>query len=274
MDFVSVLESAEDADGLLDGRLVDDDLLKASLQRLVLADILAILVQGGRADAAQLTTGKHGLEQIAGIHGAARLTGSDDGMNLVDEEDDASVAFADLLQDCFEALLELAAVLCARDERAHVQGHHAPPLERLGDISADDPLRKPFRDGRLSDAGLAEEDGVVLRASTEDLDDSADFLVAPNDWIQLARGRIFRQVPTVLGQRLVGRLRVLGVHLVDPANVLDTRAQLVLGDAVPLQLLPREAAVVREERQQQMLVAHVGIAVLPPQAERGLQHLL
>jgi hypothetical protein len=40
-----------------------------------------------------------------------------------------------LLDDGLEPVLELAAVLGARDERAHVQGHEQAPLERLGHVA-------------------------------------------------------------------------------------------------------------------------------------------
>jgi hypothetical protein len=49
----------------------------------------------------------------------------DDGVEFVDEEYDGAVRGAHLLEDGLEALLELAAVLGARDEGAHVEGDDA-----------------------------------------------------------------------------------------------------------------------------------------------------
>ena len=64
------------------------DRLEAPLQRGILLDILPVLVQSGGTDAVQLTPGQHGLEQIARVHGAFRLTCPYDGVQLIDEEDD------------------------------------------------------------------------------------------------------------------------------------------------------------------------------------------
>ena len=75
-------------DGLLGGRLVDQHRLEAPLQRRILLDVLAILVERRRADAAQLATRQRWLEQIGRANRALRRARTDDGMQLVDEEDD------------------------------------------------------------------------------------------------------------------------------------------------------------------------------------------
>ena len=76
----------------------------------------------------------------------------------------------DLLEHGLQAVLELAAVLGAGDERAQVERDDALVLERLGHVARDDALGEPLDDGGLADAGLADEHGVVLRAAREDLD--------------------------------------------------------------------------------------------------------
>ena len=86
---------------------------KAALQSGVFLDILAVLVQRGRADAVQLAAGQHGFQQIAGVHCAVGLAGTHDGVQLINEEDDLALALLHLIQDALQTLLELAAVLCA-----------------------------------------------------------------------------------------------------------------------------------------------------------------
>lgn len=166
MGLVAALESAQDRDGVLDGRFGDQDLLEAALQRGVLLDALAVLVQGGGADHAQLTAGEHRLEHVARVHrGVAAGARADDRVQLVDEGDDLAAALLDLGEDGLEALLELTAVLGARDHRAEVQGDEPLVPQGLRDVALDDALGEPFDDGRLADAGLTDEHGVVLRTA-------------------------------------------------------------------------------------------------------------
>ena len=90
-------------------------------------------------------------------------------------------------EDGLQPLLELAAVLRTGEQRADVERPHALSLQTLGNVAGDDPLRQPLHDRGLADSGLADQDGVVLRPSREDLDDPADLLVAADDRVELAR---------------------------------------------------------------------------------------
>ena len=177
-------------DGVLDARLADEDRLEAPLQRRVLLDVLAVLVQGGRADAVQLAAGQHRLEHVRGVHRALGRARPDDGVELVDEQDDLAGRVGDLLQDRLQALLELAAILGAGHHRAEVERDDPLVLEPLRHVAAGDPLGQALDDRGLADAGLADQDRVVLGPAGEDLDDPADLLVAADDRVELAgRGR-------------------------------------------------------------------------------------
>ena len=117
---VAVAEALQDLDGVGDGRLVDLDLLEAPLEGGVLLEVLAVLVERGGADGLQLTAGEHRLEDRRRVDGAFGGTGTDERVELVDEQDDVA-AGADLLEHLLEALLEVAAVAAAGDERAEVE---------------------------------------------------------------------------------------------------------------------------------------------------------
>ena len=118
----------------------------------------------------------------------------------------------DLLEHRLQPLLELAAVLRAGDQRAHVERDDPLVLQPLGHVAADDALRQPFDDGGLADAGLADQHRVVLGAAREHLDDAADLLVAADHRIELALARQLGEVAAVALERLVGALRVLVGH--------------------------------------------------------------
>src|SRR4029453_11592028 len=121
MDLVTLAEPAQDRDRLLDRRLVDEDRLEASLEGGVLLDVLAVLVEGRGADGVELAAREHRLEQVGRIHRALGGSGTDHGVELVDEQDDLSVAVLDLLEDGLEPLLELAPEFGAGDEGTEVQ---------------------------------------------------------------------------------------------------------------------------------------------------------
>ena len=187
----------------------------------------AVLVERRRADCPQLAAREHRLEQVPRADRALGGARADDRVELVDEQDDLALARGDLLEHGLEPLLELAAVLRARDERADIERPDALPLEPLGHVAGDDPLRQPLGDRGLADPGLADEHGVVLRTAGEHLDRAPDLLVAPDHRIELPLLGERGEVAPVLLERLVRALRVLGRHALAAADLLQRREQRV-----------------------------------------------
>jgi hypothetical protein len=185
--------------------------------------VLAVLVERRGTDGVQLAAGEHRLEQVGGVHRALGRPGTDDGVQLVDEQDDLALGVLDLLEDRLEALLELATELGARDERAEIERDDPLVLEALGHVAADDPLGEALRDGRLADAGLADQDRVVLCPSRQDLDDPPDLVVAPDDRVEPAGACLGGQVAAVLLERGVG---ALGVGRGDPLTATHAGERL------------------------------------------------
>ncbi len=112
----------------------------------------------------------------------------------------------DLLEHGLQPILELAAILRARDQRAHVEREDLLVLQALRHVAADDALRESFDDRRLADAGFADEHGIVLGAAREHLDDAADLFVAADHRIELAVARELGEVAAVAFERLILRL--------------------------------------------------------------------
>ena len=177
---VALADAHQDVDGLLEGRLLDHDRLEAALEGGVALDVLAVLVERRRADALELAARQRRLEDVRRVDRALGRAGADERVQLVDEEDRV-VGVAQLLDDLLEPLLELAAVLGAGDERPDVERQDALVQQDLGDVAGDDPMGEALGDGRLADAGLADEGRVVLRLAAEDLDDPLDLLLAADD---------------------------------------------------------------------------------------------
>ncbi len=112
----------------------------------------------------------------------------------------------DLVHHRLDALLELAAVLGARDHQGQVQRHHALAAQQLRHVAFGHRLGQAFHDGRLAHARLAQQHRVVLGAAAEDLDHALDFLFAADHRVQLALDGQLGQVAPEGGQR--GRLAV------------------------------------------------------------------
>jgi hypothetical protein len=172
MRLVAVPEAEEDRYCLVHRRLVDEHGLEAPLQRRVLLHVLAILVERGGPDDLELAARERRLEHVRGVDGALSAAGPDDGVELVDKQDDVLLLLLELLEHLLHPLLEIPAETGARDEPAHVEREDALAIDRLWYVLRDDPLGEPLGHRRLADACLTYEDGIILRAAREDADDA------------------------------------------------------------------------------------------------------
>ena len=253
---VALPDPDQDLDGLLERGLLNHDRLEPPLERRVLLDVLAVLVERGRPDALQLAARQRRLQDVGGVDRALGRACTHERVQLVDEQDRV-VGVAELLDDLLEPLLELAAVLGAGDEGADVQGQDPLVEQDVRDVARDDAVRQALGDGRLAHARLADQRRVVLRLPAEDLDDPLDLLLAADHRVELVGAGRLREVDAecVDGRRLAGALGLLGRAgrggLRQDAD--DLVADLVQVDAQALEHTGGDALALADEPEQQVL---------------------
>ena len=195
-----------------------------------------------------------------------------------------SPAGADLLEHLLQALLEVTAVAAARHQRAEVERVELLARQRLGHLVGHDALRQALDDGRLADAGLADEDGVVLGAARQDLHHAFDLFGTSDDGVELAVTGELGQVAAELvedrrARRVVARARALaGAHgllaLVARHQLDDLLAHAAEVGPEADQHGGGHALALADEAEQHVLGADVAVAELQRLAQGELQHLL
>ena len=209
--------------------------------------------------------------------------GADQRVDLVDEEDDVAPC-ADLLEHLLQALLEVAAVAAAGHQRAEVERVELLAGQRLGHLVGHDALGQALDDGRLADAGLADEHRVVLGAARQHLHDALDLFCTSDDRVELAVAGELGQVAAELvehrrARRVVARARALAGA--DGLLALVARHELDDLLAHPAEVGPEadehgggDALALADEAEQHVLGADVAVAELQRLAQRQLEHLL
>src|SRR5690606_378816 len=94
-------------------RLLNEDRAKASFERGVLLDVLAILIDCGGTHHLNIAAREGRLQHIRSVDRASRSTSTNHRMDLIDEQNDATMSSAYLIHHGFEALLKLATELGA-----------------------------------------------------------------------------------------------------------------------------------------------------------------
>ena len=198
INLIALLQPSEDRDGVFNGRLINLHRLETTLKSGILLDVFAVLIQGGSADAVQLASCQHRLEEVTGIHAALGFPRADDVVQLIDEKDDTAFTLADFIQHCLEPFLKFAAVLCSGNQRSHVQGMKVDEREVLlsevpafkecglcGTAAVISPVGKIFDHGKeISFASGMEKMGPVMQKLYDTLTGiQMGRLEAPEGWI-------------------------------------------------------------------------------------------
>ncbi len=171
---VMLLHHAGDAthhqDRLLLAGLVDLHGLKPAREGGVFLDVLFVLGKRRGADRAQSATGERGFQQVGGITGASRTTCTDQRMGLVDEQNDRLGRGLYFFNHLLQAVLELALHAGAGLQQAHVEHTQLHVFQRRRYVADRDTHREAFDHCGLADTRLADQHGVVLTATHQDVD--------------------------------------------------------------------------------------------------------
>ena len=144
-----------------------------------------------------------------------------------------------LLQHRLQTLLEIAAVLGAGQQCAHVQRIDDGLSQHVGHIALSDAPSQAFGDGCLAHTRLAHQQRVVLAAAAKDLHDALDFRLAADQRIDLA---VLGELVQVLGELIQRRalaaralrfgILSLGLSARAAFGTLDRLRRIALLDAV------------------------------------------
>ena len=127
--------------------------------------------------------------------------------------------------------------------------------EHLRHVAHDDAARQALGDGRLADAGIADEQRIVLLPAAQHLDGALDLRPAADQGIDAARPRLLVEVDAIDLERIGAALLLLAALdrrrvLVDAAHRARLRHAGPLGDAVADivdRVEPRHVLLLQEE---------------------------
>ena len=183
MRLIALLQTTQNTDRGCFVRFIDHHFLETSLQRLIGFEIFLVFVQCSCTDSPQVTSCQGRLQNIRCIHRSATLTGSYEGVDLIDKEDDLTCRRHDFVNDTFESLFELALVFGTRNKGTHVKGVDLFLLQVLRYIASYNTVGKSFGDSRLTDTRFTDQNRVVLRTPRENLQHTTNLVISTDDGI-------------------------------------------------------------------------------------------
>jgi hypothetical protein len=166
----------------------------------VLFDVLLVFRPRGGTDHAKGTPRQRWFEKIGGVACAGLTACPDQGMDFIHEQDHRHRGIRSLPEHGFQTRLELAPHTGTGKQGPHIQTQDAHPTQARRHLSAHNSEGQAFDHRRLAHPGLAREQGVVLAAAQQDVHHGADFLLAPDHWVDPPFSRERGQVRTIPGE--------------------------------------------------------------------------
>ncbi|MCY1231786.1 hypothetical protein D9M72_442460 [compost metagenome] len=191
-------------------------------------------------------------------------------MDLVDEQDRVRIVL-ERLQHALQALFEVTTVLGAGQQRSHVERVDGGLFQDVRHLVLGDAPRQALGDRGLADAGLADQQRVVLAPAAQHLDHALDFALAADQRVDLAGLGQRVQVLGVLLERaflavaalaFAGGIAMLGgLGLVLADAVADEIDHVQARYALLLQVIDRVRILLAEYRDQHVGTRHFLLAV-------------
>ena len=206
---ISLLQSTKDGNGIFHCRLIYHNRLETTGKCCILLNILAVLIQSCGTDTVQLTSGKHRLQHISCIHGTICLTGTDDQMKLIDEQNDLSFALLHFLKYCFQTFLKLTTILGTCNQCSHIQGKNLLVLQAFRYIPCHNTLCQSLDGCCFTNTRLTDENRVVLGLTGKDTDNITDLHITADHRIKLLISGFLHKILAIFIQGVIGCLRVI-----------------------------------------------------------------
>ena len=231
VDFVTFLQTTQDSDGVFHAGFADQYFLEAAFECRVFFDVLAVFVQGGRADAVQFAACQSRFQHIARVHRAVGFARADQSMDFVNENQGVTVVFRQIVQHAFQALFKFAAVFRTGNQCRQVQNQQAFVTQGFRHFSINDALRQAFDDGRFTHARFTDQHGVVFGAALQHLNRAADFVVAADNGVKFAVAGALGQVERVFFQSVALVFGIGIVHVLSSSYRVNRGIDVLFGRA-------------------------------------------
>ena len=150
-------------------------------------------------------------------------------MDLIDEEDDTTIALGNLVDDTLQALLELTFIFGSCHQSTHVERVELLVLQILGHIASYDTSCQSLNDGGLTCTRLTYQNRIVLGTATQYLQNTTYLIVTTDNWVEFALTRQVNQILGVLLETLIVVVGTLRLYLLALTQFLNGSLHLLFG---------------------------------------------
>ena len=130
-------------------------------------------------------------------------------MQLINKQNDLSLALSDILQHSFQTLFKLTTIFGTCNKCAHIQCEDFLFFKAFRHITCNNSLCKTFDSCCFTNARLTDENRVVLGLTGKDTDNITDLHITADHRIKLLISGFLHKILAIFIQGVIGCLRVI-----------------------------------------------------------------
>mmetsp|Transcript_18369 Transcript_18369/g.25481 ORF Transcript_18369/g.25481 Transcript_18369/m.25481 type:complete len:252 (-) Transcript_18369:655-1410(-) len=204
MKFIPWLKTTKNTHSVLRTWLINHDLLETTLQSFVSLDVFSVLINSCSTNTVEFTTSQCWLQEIRSIHRSLSSTSPNDRMHFVNEQNDFSITLLNFLKNSLETFFEFTTHTSTSHKCTKVEPNQtAWWLEGIRDIPSNHTLCNALRNSCLTDTRISNKDWIILGSTRQNLNSPTNFVVSPNDRIELSLFGTFGKINPVFEQGII-----------------------------------------------------------------------
>ena len=181
---IAVLKTVDDRNGVVVVWLADVDWLETPLKCSVLLDMFTVLFCRSCADDLDFSTRQRWLQDGRGVDGAFCGTCTNDGVNLVNEED-VILGFLQLSNNLLHAVLKLTAILRTSYQTCQVKRPNLLSAQDVRNVTGCNELSQALNNSSLTNARVSQDKWVVFLTAGKNLHDTLNLAITTDDRVKL-----------------------------------------------------------------------------------------
>ena len=178
-------------------------------------------------------------------------------MNLVNKEDNFSLAFLHLFQYSLQAILELTTIFCSCNQSPQIKSQNLLSIQGLWDISRDNTLCQSFNNCCLTDSWLTDKHWIIFGTATQYLNNTPHLIIPANHRIQFSLLGQISQIAGIFFQGLIFLLWILISDALTAADIGKRLQKLILADAFCFQHTCALGATFIQQGKKKMFLADI-----------------
>ncbi len=193
MVFIPFLDVVENGQRFFSCGWFNKNLLETSFKRSIFFNRITVFVQRRCSNTLYRSSCQCRFHNIGRIHASRCTTGTNQGVYLINKNDDIWILLK-FLQQCPDTFFKLSTIFCTGNNGSHIKTYQTFVKQHRRSLSPDYHLCQSFNNCAFTDTWFSNENRIILLSTPQDFDHTEHLLVSTDYRVKLVVQRCLSQI--------------------------------------------------------------------------------